>query len=274
MIELPEAKIIAANLRKEIVGKKVVRVSGNFTDHKFTFYSGDPNKYAEYLEGKEVTKVNDRNFYVEIEMTDYKLIMRDGANIRYYDKLDKIPPKSKLMLVFNDGSCLNVTTSMYCMIYVFNKNEGIENKYYNMELNGIGPLDADFTTSYFKSLINDSTLKLSLKAFLATEQRILGIGNGVVQDILFNARMRPKRKLNTLSSEEVFVLYEAVIATLVEMVVNGGRDSEKNIYGVSGGYKTVLSSKNYKDDCPVCRGKITKESYLGGSIYYCANCQK
>jgi len=274
MIELPEARTIARDLRKEIVGKEIVDVLGNFTDHKFTFYYDDPNKYKEQLVGKEVTAVIDRNFYVEIEIADYKLIMRDGANIRYYNNQDKLPAKSKLLLVFSDGSCLNVTTSMYCFICVFSNNENLDNKYYYLDVNGIGALDEEFTFEYFKSLLNESTIKLSLKAFLATEQRILGIGNGVVQDILFNAKLHPKRKMKTLSEDDTSILYNAVRNTLKEMVVKGARDTEKNIYGVNGGYKTILSSKNYKENCPVCKGVVTKENYLGGSIYYCGFCQK
>ena len=54
-----------------------------------------------------------------------------------------------------------------------------------MELDRIGALSDAFTLDYFKSLIDEATLKLSVKAFLATEQRIPGIGNGVCQDILF-----------------------------------------------------------------------------------------
>ena len=274
MIELPEARTIAKDLRKEIVGKEIVDVLGNFTDHKFTFYYDDPTKYKEQLVGKIITGVTDRNFYVEIEIDDYKLIMRDGANIRYYNNQDKLPAKSKLLLVFNDGSCFNVTTSMYCFICVLNKNENYDNKYYELELAGIGALDDKFTFEYFQSLLNDTTLKLSLKAFLATEQRILGIGNGVVQDILFNAKLHPKRKMKTLSEEDILGLYNAVRTTLTEMVAKGARDTEKNIYGENGGYKTILSSKNYKANCPVCKGAITKENYLGGSIYYCDFCQK
>ncbi len=52
MIELPEARTIAKDLKKEILGKKVVDILGNFTDHKFTFYYKDPSKYKEYLANK------------------------------------------------------------------------------------------------------------------------------------------------------------------------------------------------------------------------------
>lgn len=274
MIELPEARTIAKDLKKEIVGKKIVDVGGNFTDHKFTFYYKDPNKYRDLLVGKNITSIVDRNFYVEIEAEDIKITMRDGANIRIYDNRQDFPDKSKLLIEFNDGSFINVTTSMYTAIFVFNKDEDIENKYYDLEVNGIGATDKDFTLGYFKSLITDETKKLSIKAFLATEQRILGIGNGVVQDIMLNSGLHPKRKINTLSPAEIEILYKAIINTITDMINLGGRDTEKNIYGEFGKYKTKLSSKSYKNGCPICGDNINKENYLGGSIYYCPTCQK
>ena len=273
MIELPEARAIAYDLKKEILGKKIIDVGGNFTDHKFTFYEGDPNTYKDKLISKKITDIIERNFYVEIEIEDYKLIFRDGANIRYYQKPKKLN-KSKLLITFNDQSYINVTTSMYCFIGLFDKYEKINNEYYQIELAGISPLDKKFTFSYFKTLIDDETIKLSIKAFLATKQRILGIGNGVVQDIMFNAKLHPKRKIKTLNEKEIESLYNAITTTLTKMVVEHGRDSEKDIFGKPGNYKTILSAKSYKKGCPICHSEIKKEQYLGGSIYYCPNCQK
>ena len=273
MIELPEARTIARDLRKEILGKTVVLVGGNYTDHKFTFYSGDPNTYHDQLAGKKVTDIIDRNFYIEIELGDVLLLMRDGANIRYFASGQEHPQKSKLLVAFDDGSFINVTTSMYSFIGLQDKNGEIENKYYALEVNGVGALDKAFTRDYFIGLIDKTSLKLSTKAFLATEQRILGIGNGVVQDILFNAGFHPKRKMETLNDAEIDLLYDSVLNTLTKMVAEGGRDTEKTIYGTEGGYQTILCSKSYKNGCPSCGGEIKKEQYLGGSIYYCPNCQ-
>lgn len=273
MIELPEARAIALDLKKEILGKKIINVGGNFTDHKFTFYKGDPDTYKELLTGKKVTNIIERNYYVEIEIEDHKLIFRDGANIRYYQQPTKLT-KSKLLITFDDNSYINITTSMYCFIALFSNKEELDDEYYQLELTGISPLGKDFTLSYFKSLINDKTKKLSIKAFLATKQRFLGIGNGVVQDIMFNAKLFPKRKINTLNNNEIKLLYNAIVSTLNKMVNDHGRDSEKDIYGNAGGYKTIMSARSYKNGCPICHSEIKKEQYLGGSIYYCPNCQK
>ncbi len=274
MIELPEARTISRDLRKEILGKGVASIGGNFTDHKFTFYYGDPNQYNKQLANKKVTNIIDRNFYVEIEIEDHILLMRDGANIRYYTAESDAPQKSKLFMKFGDGSFVNVTTSMVACIGVYKKDRPIDNPYYMLEVNGVGVLDKEFSLKYFKNLLTEKTLKLSTKAFLATGQRILGIGNGVVQDILYDAKLHPKRKMNTVSEPDVEKLYHSVSKVIHQMVSRGGRDTEKNIYGEDGQYKTILNSKHYKSGCPVCKGEIKKEQYLGGSVYYCPSCQK
>jgi formamidopyrimidine-DNA glycosylase len=115
---------------------------------------------------------------------------------------------------------------------------------------------------------------LSLKAFLATEQRIPGLGNGVLQDILFNAKMHPKKKAGVLSTNDQQVLFDSIKNTLSEMMAKGGRDTENDLLGKPGAYKTKLSKNTAGQPCPVCRTLIKKEAYLGGSIYYCARCQR
>ena len=114
---------------------------------------------------------------------------------------------------------------------------------------------------------------LSLKAFLATEQRIPGLGNGVLQDILLVARLHPKTKLACLGAAEKQRLFESVKKTLAQMTALGGRDTEKDLFGRSGGYRTLLCAGTYAAGCPVCGGAVVKEAYMGGSVYYCPVCQ-
>ena len=64
-----------------------------------------------------------------------------------------------------------------------------------------------------------------------------------------------------------------MITVLNEMVQKGGRDTEKNIFGEKGGYKVRMSKNTMGQCCPECGGEVIKESYLGGSIYYCTQCQ-
>jgi len=32
--------------------------------------------------------------------------------------------------------------------------------------------------------------------------------------------------------------------------------------------------ESFNKTCPACGGKIVREAYLGGNIYYCPECQK
>lgn len=58
------------------------------------------------------------------------------------------------------------------------------------------------------------------------------------------------------------------------MVLKGGRDTQPDLFGNNGGYQTIHSSKTWKNPCPRCGSAIMKEAYLGGSVYYCTECQK
>ncbi|HKM33660.1 MAG TPA: endonuclease VIII, partial [Lachnospiraceae bacterium] len=111
------------------------------------------------------------------------------------------------------------------------------------------------------------------KAFLATEQRIPGLGNGVLQDILLEANLHPKRKMNTLTDAEIQNLYHIVVSVLADMTKAGGRDTEKDLFGMHGGYRTKLSRNTLGGYCPNCGGPIQKMAYMGGAVYICENCQ-
>ncbi len=127
--------------------------------------------------------------------------------------------------------------------------------------------------THFQAVRRESKPILSVKAFLATEQRFPGIGNGVLQDILFEAGIPPKRKVGTFTEAEWDRLLHTTGSVLRKMWEKGGRDTEKDLFGSPGGYRTKLSKITYRSGCPVCGGPITKEAYLGGSVYYCPVCQ-
>ena len=77
------------------------------------------------------------------------------------------------------------------------------------------------TFGYFRTLFMPGDEKTFSESILATKQRIPGLGNGVLQDILFHARIHPKRKMDTLTIEEYEKLYGAVKDTLLAMTVKG-----------------------------------------------------
>jgi formamidopyrimidine-DNA glycosylase len=272
MIEIPESRTLAGQLNESIKGKLIRKVYTNTSPHKFAWFSGDPDNYNSLLSGKKVILSQSFGGMVEIKVEDIRLVFCDGTNIRYFENAEKLPPKHQLQLEFEDESSLICSIQMYGALWAL--NPGQTEGYNEIAREKMNPLSDEFDVSYFQSIYSEEDKKLSAKAFLATNQRIPGLGNGVLQDILFYANIHPKRKMNSLSEAEYEAMYQSIKSTLLEMSDNGGRDTEKTLYGKQGGYKTILSNKTKDTPCPVCNTKIVKEAYLGGNIYYCPECQR
>jgi formamidopyrimidine-DNA glycosylase len=81
------------------------------------------------------------------------------------------------------------------------------------------------------------------------------------------------QKLSAFSPAEKVKLYCSIKTTPEAMLKGGGRNTEIDLYENRGGYKTILSKNTSGKPCPLCGAPIKKENYLGGSIYFCSNCQ-
>lgn len=273
MIEIPESYSLSKQLNHKIKGKKIISVITNSSPHKFAFYNEDPKEYNDILKGKVINNIKSFGGYIEIEADDAIIILAEGANIRYFLENEKIPEKHQLFIKFNDCSAITVTTRMYALIHVSLAKDYIPNEYYTVAKEKPSPLSKKFTKSYFNNLILGFKPNTTLKSFLATKQRIPGLGNGTLQDILFNSKLHPKSIIKNLTIDDEERLFLSIKETLKKMSEEYGRNTEKTIYGSLGKYETILSNKTFKNPCPVCGDTINKESYLGGTIYYCPTCQ-
>ncbi|MCL2512439.1 MAG: endonuclease VIII [Oscillospiraceae bacterium] len=274
MIELPESRHLAEQIKENLTGKTVMNVSANKSPHKFAWFHGDPALYHGKLTGKIIAGANAYGGMAEIVFDGARLVSGDGANLRFFAQGEKLPDKHQMHIEFEDFSSLVCSVQMYGGMWVFIDGVDKDEGYYLSSKTKISPISEENSEDYFFGLMNDVKQNYSVKAFLATEQRYPGLGNGVLQDILFNARVHPRRKLETLTQNEKEAVYHSVKQTLSEMTVKGGRDTEKDIFGCPGGYKTKLSAKTKNDPCPVCGDDIVREAYLGGNVYFCPTCQK
>lgn len=272
MLELPESKWIAKQMKTALSGRKIVMAEAGHTPHGFAFFSGEPELYKTMLEGRVVSQVKPSAGQVELFADNVRLVFNDGTNLRYYEKDAKLPAKHQLRLEFDNGANLICTVQMYGGIHVFYEGEN-DNFYYLVTKEKPSPLTEQFDEDYFIRLWEEVKPTLSIKAFLATEQRIPGLGNGVLQDILFNAQVNPKSKLKNLDETARKRIYKSVKDTLQCMSEKGGRDTEKDLFSHPGGYESILSKNTWKLGCPVCGGPITKAAYLGGNVYFCPACQ-
>jgi formamidopyrimidine-DNA glycosylase len=274
MIELPEAISLARQLGETVRGKRVAHVIAAASPHKFAWFHGDPAGYADLLVGLTVDGATSAGGFVELALDGAHVAFAEGVNLRLHDVGADRPRTHQLLVEFDDESALSASVQMYGGLWAFRAGT-FENPYFESALAHPSPLSDTFDRAYFDALLDSPEVRrLSLKAALATGQRIPGLGNGVLQDILFEARLHPKRKLDTLDEAERNALFDSVKATLAEMVRQGGRDTERDLFGAPGGYVTRLSRNTVGRPCPRCGTAIVKESYLGGAVYACPTCQR
>ena len=273
MLEIPESKTIGLQADAHLAGKTIIDVITASSVHKFAWYNGDPADYHKMLVGKRIESAKGHGMFVDLYCNGNTTItIGDGTNMRYCTADAPYKGKHQLLIVLDDNTYLVFTVAMYGAIYAFQGT--FDNKYYTGSINSISPLSDDFNEEFFENIFRSIEKDISVKALLATEQRIPGLGNGVLQDILFNARINPKNKKSTLKDSDKNKLFQSIKTTLKDMADKGGRDTEKNLFGMPGGYKTILSKNTLAQPCPVCGDSIVKEAYLGGAVYYCPPCQQ
>ncbi|MBE5962088.1 MAG: endonuclease VIII [Lachnospiraceae bacterium] len=271
MLEFPEVVSLARQLQKYVVGRTVENVFPPVKPHKFCWFNGAPEEYEAKIQGADIISAKGFGLYVEIGFDNgYYLCINDGVHV-YLCEGECKEENYQLKIRFTDGASLIFTVAMYGGI-ILHKGD-YENEYYGKSQAALSPLDKAFP-EYYQKMFQESKKTLSAKAFLATDQRFPGIGNGVIQDILLYSHIHPKRKIDSLTQEEKNILLHMIIERLKKMEEQGGRDTERDLFNKAGGYRTCMSKKTYTEgSCPICGGKIQKESYLGGTIYYCPDCQ-
>ncbi len=273
MIEIPEAAVLSRQLGEVLACKTIASVQAAHSPHKFAWYYGKPEAYDSLMRGKTVETAAPFGSFVEICAEKMRILFSEGTNLTFLSSKKEIPKKHQLLIGFRDGTYLAATVQMYGGMGCQRAGE-IDNPYYLRAKEKPSPNTSGFTFAYFLKLVEDPALESkSVKAVLATEQRIPGLGNGVLQDILYNARVHPARKWRTLDEDALRVLYESIQTTLETMTLEGGRDTERDLFGRPGGYVTLCSKNTVGSPCPRCGKTIEKKAYMGGSVYFCPACQ-
>ncbi len=274
MIEIPEAIVLSEQLSSTLAGKTICNLIANANPHGFAWFEGDPASYHDKFVGKTVTGAHAYGGKLHLKLTDNcGFMFCDGISIRYIVSEKKLPKKHQLFFDFGDGTYLTCSVCMYGCLFGYEGEE--KNNYDVLAKNAPSVFSDAFSLEHLMGLArNVKPETTSVKALLATGQRIPGFGNGVLQDVLFLSGLHPKRKVETLEKQDYENLLYNIKRTLTKMTEQGGRDVESDIFGEKGRYKTLMSKNTYRAPCPMCGGVIVKESYLGGSVYYCPVCQK
>jgi formamidopyrimidine-DNA glycosylase len=278
MIEMPEATIIAQQMNKTLTGKTIAKFGRGNKTHKFLWLNRPDEEYKAILPGLVVTGTSSFGRSIYLHLGDHMLWWSDtGGKLLYHEPGAKLPKNYHLGWEFTDGSAMTFAMQMWGGVKLLDKPEFDEKP---IEETGIEPLSPDFTLEHLDEMLDEYPEKTSkgIKGFLVatgyvTPNHIAGLGNAIVQDILFQARLSPKRKTPDIKPNERQRLFEAINNTVAEAIKLGGRYDEVDHFGNNGGYIRLMDSKTKDTPCINCGTDIQKISYLGGACYLCPACQ-
>ena len=272
MIELPEVVTLARQMSEALAGKRIASVVRGNHPHKWVWYNRERAEFEALPLGKTVGRVTGDGKWVSMALEPgWALGFGDmGGRALYHETAATLPAKHHLLVRFADDTFLTIAIQGWGFI---NLSEGTAAP--PPGLGGISPLSEAFTYDCFAGLVEqyEDKAKNSVKALLVQRPKIMGIGNGYLQDILFRARLHPQRKVGDLGKRELRRLYGGLKDTLTLAIKQGGRDTERDLFNRPGGYVPILDKRAKGKPCPACATPIEKIAFLGGACYVCPTCQ-
>ncbi|MBU7010335.1 MAG: hypothetical protein HXS46_06555 [Theionarchaea archaeon] len=268
-MELPEVLIISQQMEKELAGTYISAVE--VSNHKCLNVPFE--EFQKTIVGKKVLSVKAKGKWFVISLGAHMIFFNPGmgAYILYYTSDSTLPEKYQIKIECSNGTGITFRVWWFCYLHVM-PTEKVNDHKMTAQL-GVTSLDESFTLEYFFELLHKK--RGYIKSFLLNQKNVAGIGNFYIHDILFNAGIHPLRKIPSLTSEEIEVLYHSMRSLLQKSVELGGSKYEKDFYGNYGGFDAKKHFKvGYNEgDCPVCRTQIQKIKTGSTSSYVCPQCQ-
>ncbi len=298
MPELPEVETVVSDLQKKIVNKKI---TGVWTDWPKILKNIELKKFRRAVIGKKVGRVARRgkNIFIELEtditvvihlkMTGHLLwrstnyfdleaskIVKEDAKRPFREKVNQyihfrflFGPKKEL--AFSDLRKFGRIRFYDCGI-----DETLERTEYKKL--GPEPMGPDFNLEkLIESTKKKKNINKEVKVFLLDQENISGIGNIYASEILFEAKINPRKKVSKLTEAELQKILSKTRAVLTEAIKHRGtsisdfRDTD-GLRGEFGRFRKVYQRKGEK--CPNCGEIISAFKQGQRSTFYCPRCQK
>jgi formamidopyrimidine-DNA glycosylase len=271
MPELPEVETIKEDLRGLVVGSKIERAEVldlSLVEQPST------EEFARRLEGVSITGARRRakHLIVELDSGDSLVFqLKIGGQLLLVPPVDE--PKTALMFVLHlDGGrrlFLRDETG-------FTRARLLGAGQLEERLSWLGPepLEEGFEAGYLPRKIGSR--RAQIKPLLLDQKVVSGIGNIYADEILYDARLHPRRKANTLTEGEWQALYEAIRANLAAGVEHRGTTVRlyKDVLDRPGEHQNYLRVfEKHGKPCPGCEGGVVREKVGGRPSHFCPACQ-
>jgi formamidopyrimidine-DNA glycosylase len=127
----------------------------------------------------------------------------------------------------------------------------------NPDIDALGPDAQEVTPAEFRSLIMKGTI--AVKARLLDQSKIAGVGNLLADEALWEARMPPAARVDSLSPRDADRLYRALQSAMRSAVARGGAHTGD-----------MISARHAGGTCPRC-GAVMEHGTVGGrSTWWCS----
>jgi len=128
---------------------------------------------------------------------------------------------------------------------------------------GLDALVLDF--DHFRELASGP--RGAIKAWLTNQRAIAGIGNVYADEILFHARIHPRRYTNDLDERELKRLFKSVRMVLEKAIMALADPARMP--------KSFLLPRRHRGGCcPRCDTRLKTIAIGGRTAYYCPHCQR
>ena len=291
MPELPEVETTVRYLKDKIIGQKII---GLDFDTPNLIKKPSPEELKRQIVGKKITKIERRGKNILIYLNqDYLLLIHQKLTGhllygKWQKEKGKWLPQEKnsplfldrqnrfihFLLFLANGKMLALSDLRKFAKIIFAKKEEILNSD-DLKTLGPEPLSKEFTLTYFQKICQKSNKPI--KTLLMDQNLISGIGNVYSDEILWQAKISPLRKANSLKEKEIKVIYQKIKAVLKEAIKLQGTSivDYRKPDGAKGKMDKFL--KVYRKEgqkCPRCQGIIKRVVINGRSAHFCPKCQK
>ena len=262
MPELPDVEVFKQYLDGTSLHKRIDEVT---VKNKKILENTTAKKLRDSLRGKTLKSSRRHGKYLFANINDNGwLVLHFGMTgfLKYFKDMEKEPGHDRLLLSFRNGyhlafDCLRMLGKVQV---IKDFEEFLETK----EL-GPDPLASEFSFDVFKERFAGRSGMI--KTTLMNQQILAGIGNVYSDEILFQAGVYPKQKVNELPEKDLKNLYNKTKSVL-ETVVKHKADPEQLPDGF------LLPNRHKDGKCPKGHGKIEKMKVSQRTAYYCPQCQK
>ncbi|MFX1445670.1 MAG: Fpg/Nei family DNA glycosylase [Promethearchaeota archaeon] len=258
MPELPEVEIFKEYFDKTSLNQKIDNVF--IRDHRVlnvqetifkktiksnTFYSSV--RHGKYL----FSKLNSGFIVFHFGMS---------GDLKYFNDIKEEPNHSRILFEFTNGNFLSyVSQRMFGRVDLTND---IADFIINKKNLGVDALKMNFEE--FKKSLEKRTA--FAKSALMNQSIIAGIGNIYSDEILFQAKIHPKTKINKISNSKLRELFETIKKVLkVGIEKKGILNTYPNEF--------IIPHRKINEYCPNCGGKIQRFEISQRHGFYCPNCQ-